>query len=582
MSYFFPTRFFPARRRAGGYHPNSKAGPERSQNPGSREERAAVKNIRQGLDVRILLPSLFALLFFVGGVGGRAAPLTLAERLQAVLSRPEFRHAIFGIEFYSLDTGEVLYALNADKLFVPASTTKLLTEGTALELLGADYSFHTRVYRTGLLEAHGALKGDLVLVASGDPNLSARVQPDGTLAFENVDHAYAGSPDTRAVPGDPLGVIRELARQVAGRGVRRIDGRVLVDASLFPEGERELGTGIFISPVIVNDNIVDVMVGPGESVGAPARLQVSPATAYVQFTNQVKTGLPNSKPEVNWTNDVTRADGSHAVVVAGSVPAGKPAILFAYPVSQPSRFAEFTLSEALRKTGITTTMGAPGEKPDFKALAASYSSDRLLAEHVSPPLAEEVKVTLKVSQNLHASIMPYLFGAVMARQQTEIAQAGFDREREFLQRAGLDLSGAAQTDGAGGAPSGSYTPDFMVQYLASMARRKDFPVFLNALPVLGRDGTLWNIRVGGPAAGHVQAKTGTLVFYNALNRNLMVTGKGLAGYLTTPHGKRWAFAIYANHVSVPMDEESITRIVGQTLGEIAEAGYLAAVEGDAK
>src|ERR1700682_2287121 len=99
----------------------------------------------------------------------------LAERIQKAISRPEFAHANFGIEFYSLDTGKVIYALNADKLFVPASTTKILTEGTLLAKLGADYRFHTRVYRTGPVASKGKLKGDLILVASGDPNLSNRI-----------------------------------------------------------------------------------------------------------------------------------------------------------------------------------------------------------------------------------------------------------------------------------------------------------------------------------------------------------------------------------------------------------------------
>src|SRR6185437_13925119 len=167
--------------------------------------------------------------------------------------------------------------LNGQQLFTPASTTKLLTEGTALELLGTDYRFHTRVYRTGTVEKNGTLDGDLVLAASGDPNLSGRIQADGALAFENHDHTYGGSPDTKAVPGDPLLVIRELAAQVAAHGIKRIKGRVLVDASLFPEGDRELGTGVVISPISVNDNIIDVTISASRTEGARANMNVSPA-----------------------------------------------------------------------------------------------------------------------------------------------------------------------------------------------------------------------------------------------------------------------------------------------------------------
>jgi len=496
----------------------------------------------------------------------------LAQRVQQIIARPEFRHSTFGVEFLSLDTGKPVYAYNADKFFVPASTTKLLTEGTTLALLGADYRFTTRVYRTGPLDSNGTVDGDLVLVAGGDPNLSNRIQQDGTLAFENVDHAYDGSPDTRAVPGDPLLVIREMAQQIKQHGVRRVRGRVRVDVSLFPEGERELGTGVVISPIVVNDNLIDVTIGPGTTVGDPAVVTPSPPTAYARFINLATTGPADSRPRIRWSSDVANEDGTHTVTVTGTMPAGKPPILYTYAVPEPSRYAAVVLAEALAEQGVTATWPARHDEVDFTALAPRYTSEAVVAEHVSPPLREEIKVTLKVSQNLHASSMPYVLGALVGHQGDD--QAGFDLEHDFLQKAGLDLSGATQGDGAGGAAH--FTPDFMVHYLAYMATRPDFPVFHDALPVLGKDGTLWNIQTESPAAGKVHAKTGTFGEGDNLNHQLMVNGKGLAGYLTTADGRRLAFAIYANNVPVKADDpDAVTRIVGQALGEIAAAGYSA-------
>ena len=521
-----------------------------------------------------------------------AAADGLGQRIERIVSRPEFRHATFGIEFFDLDSGKAIYQLNPDELFTPASTTKLLTEGTALELLGADFRFHTRVYGIGRLKKNGTLKGDLVLVASGDPNLSGRMQADGTLAFENEDHCYGGSVDTRAVPGDPLAVIRKLAAQVAAHGVKRIEGRVLVDTRLFPEGEAELGTGSIVSPVIVNDNIIDVTASPGTAVGAPVQLHVSPDTAYTRFVNQATTGKADSEPDIKWAKDQETPAGSHLVIVTGSMPLGKPSILFNYDVPQPSRFAEFVLVEALRQVGVRMRRPLGPTSLEHVIMAgaglpilslpqqlllpppSAYAAANLLAEHVSPPLSEEVKVTLKVSQNLHASVTPSILGAVLAHTTKEVGQAGFDLERGLLQKAGLDLSGASQSDGAGGSEAAFFTPDFMVHYLAYMSRQKDFNLFFNALPILGRDGTLWNIQTQSAAAGHVHAKTGTYGAYDALNKNLMVTGKGLAGYMTTVDGRHLCFAAYANRVAVPMGGDATTKIVGQALGEIAGAGYL--------
>jgi len=198
---------------------------------------------------------------------------TLAERIDAIMSRPEFKHAIFGIEFYDLDAGAVVYEHNSDRFFVPGSTTKLVTMGSALQLLGADYRFQTRIYRTGEVTTDGTLRGDLVLVASGDPNLSGRIRDGDRLAFENVDHSYGG-PDSHGLEGDPLAVVRKLAVAVGARGIKRIDGRVVVDASLYEEGDRDGGTRFVISPIMINDNAVDVVVRPGAE-GAPAVLDIS-------------------------------------------------------------------------------------------------------------------------------------------------------------------------------------------------------------------------------------------------------------------------------------------------------------------
>jgi PBP4 family serine-type D-alanyl-D-alanine carboxypeptidase len=517
---------------------------------------------------------LSVVLFLLAAPAFAQSHASLGQQIDKIIHQPVYRHASFGIEVYSLDEHKVVYQRNAQKLFTPASTTKLLTEGTALELLGADYRFHTRIYRTGPVESDSTLKGDLVLVASGDPNLSGRIQADGTLAFENVDHAYDGSPDTKAVPGDPLLVIRELAKQVAARGIKQIDGRVLVDVSLFPEGDRELGTGVVISPIVVNDNLVDVTATPGANAGDPVRLHVSLETAYVKFVNQATTGAAGSRRSIEWAKDEAQPDGSHVVTVGGTLPMGGPSILYSYAVPQPSRFAEMTLVEALREAGVQAGFAPYGAAVDFGALAASYVPGNAVAEHVSPPFSEEIKVTLKVSQNLHASTTPYLIGALVGHKKENILQAGFDLEHAFLAKGGLDLSGASQSDGAGGAVAAFFTPDFMCHYLAFMTKQKNFALFHRALPVLGRDGTLWNIQVHSPAAGHVHAKTGTFIAEDRLNHNLMVTGKGLAGYLTAADGRRYTFALYANRVSLPMGNlEAAENEVGGTLGAIASAIY---------
>jgi N-acyl-D-amino-acid deacylase len=485
------------------------------------------------------------------------------------MDRPEFAHANFGVEFYSLDTGKVVYSYNANKLFVPASTTKTLTEGTILAKLGAAYRFHTFIYRTGPLDKKGTLKGDLVLVASGDPNLSNRIQPDGTLSFVDEDHAYGGP----AVAGDPLAVIKELAKAVAAKGIRKIEGRVLVDASLFPDGGREGGTGVVVSSIVVNDNVIDLIATPGAKAGDPVTLEVSPKTRYASFVNHLTTSASGASPAIQDPATVTNADGTVTVTLTGTLPLGAHPLPAPYAVPSPTKFAETVLAESLLSAGIQIKSPSKAAPPDFKALSHVYTSDNQIAEHVSLPLAEEVKVTLKVSQNLHAGMGPSLLGTLVAKDLSDPVHAGFKVERAFLEEAKLDLSGISQGDGEGGDWADLFSPDFIAHYMAYWSKRPDFPVFFKALPILGKDGTLAKIQVNNPGAGHVFAKTGTFGSEDKLNGKMMLNGKGLAGFVITASGQRLAFAAYVNHVTLPPDPDAAQSVGGQALGEIAAAAY---------
>jgi PBP4 family serine-type D-alanyl-D-alanine carboxypeptidase len=511
----------------------------------------------------------FLLVSMPGNIARAQSNSTLTERIQRVTARPEFVHATFGIEFYSLDSGKVIYALNPEKMFVPASTTKLLTEGALLADLGAEYRFHTRIYRTGPVDSKGKLKGDLILVASGDPNLSNRTQPDGTLAFVDEDHSYNGP----ALPGDPLAVIKELAGKISAKGIKRIDGSLLIDTSLFPDGAREGGTDVVMSSIMVNDNVIDLVVRPGVKSGDPTILEYSPHTSYVTFLNHVTTGPPNSKPNLESPEVESNEDGSVVVTLAGSLAAGGAPQTAAFAVPSPTAFAATVLREALAASGVQFKKSAARRPLDFAAYAHFYVPENLVTEHVSAPLSEEIRVTLKVSQNLHAGMGPYLLGTLVATDMKNPLAAGFRVEREFLQSANLDLSGASQGDGAGGDWADLFSPDFMIHYLAYWTTRPDYQIFLRALPVLGKDGTLATIQKDSPGAGHVFAKTGTFGSEDQLNGKGMLNAKGLAGYVNTRSGERLVFAAYVNHVALPDDPQAAQRVAGQALGEIAAAAY---------
>lgn len=510
--------------------------------------------------LRIALSSLSIVASAAGIAASAAAQQPLDQRIQAVMDRPEFRHASWGIEFDDLTAKLPVYSVNADRLFVPGSSTKLLTTGTSLELLGRDYRFHTRVYRTGRVNG-GTLEGDLILVASGDPNLSGRGSFGAdTLGWTDEDHSYGGAP----LNADPLAVLRELARQVASKGIKRVTGHVIVDASMFKEGMRELGTNVVISPIVVNDNVVDIVITPG-ALGQPANVKVSPVTPYLTVENKLTTVAPGTPARLQASEDSSKAD-TYVVRLWGGVPTDLAQTNFRRPVASPTRFAEIAFTMVLNEAGVKAAVRPAGSAPDFRTLAAKYTDSAAVAEHVSPNFAAEATVILKMSQNLHASTMPYLWPKLT---HADSGRTGFDLEHDFLSRAGLDLNGADQSDGAGG--DAFFSPSFMVHYLEFATSRPWYADFRRSLPVLGKDGTLAAIQTASPAAGNVFAKTGTYGKFDALNRRQTLHGKALAGYFTSKSGRKIAFALFVNNFAA--ERGNATDMAGQVLGEIAGLGW---------
>jgi D-alanyl-D-alanine carboxypeptidase len=514
----------------------------------------------------------------------------LAAAINAPTQTPRLKYSIVAGEVYDLDAKRVLFSRNANVLMVPASTTKLLTEGTSLALLGPDFRWSTPVYRDAPIDAQGTLHGNLILVASGDPNLSQRIQADGTLAFENEDHAYDGSAQTKAVPGDPLAVLRDLAAQVAKAGIKRVEGIVEIDTSLFPDQGAESGTGVVLSPIVVNDNLVDITITPGAHPGDPVSINVSPETPYVKFVNKATTGAPKSDATIDMNADlkierrgqvgevVPLQRVMHTVTITGSQPLGK-SVLYAYRVPEPQYFAQAAFTAALMEVGVSfdppktiaidyaNWLNGPA-LGDPRPPAQKYCDTCLVAKHASPPLSEDVYITLKVSDNLHAALMPYMWAIYLAKAKSDYLKAGFALEAGLLTRAGLDLQQAAQSDGYG---DGYFTPDFMVRYLAWARMQTWYRQLLRGLPIMGVDGTLVDIQRKSPARGKVFAKTGTDGGDDYLGGGGTIE-KGLAGYVTTRGGRHVAFAFYISAMKGPQGEAT-GPVAGQILGAMASATY---------
>ncbi len=477
-----------------------------------------------------MTPASFVLVTLSLAAPGHAASPALAiERLLA--TSPAARGAFWGIQITDLKTGLTLYQLNADRLFVPASNTKLFTTALALERLGPQFTFETRVTADRPPDSGGCIRGSLRLVGGGDPNLSARAVP------------YQPEPARAApAPGYALTALAELADQVAAKGVRCIDGDIVGDDTWYvwePFAEDwsvddliyEYGTAV--SALAINDNTIAVTVSPGAREGDPAAIALEPAVEYYSIDNRIRTVAAGVERAIR----VHRAPGSLELELSATIPLGAPGQLLALGIQDPAEYAALALRQLLEERGIAVTGAAmarhllPGDAADAPA---TDDDTVVLARHVSAPLVEDLRIIDKASQNLHAEMALRAVGR--ARRNLGSRAAGLDELRAFLAEAGVADESYSIEDGSGLSRPNLVTPAAVVKLLRYMFQTPERDTWISLLPVAGRDGTLAGRFDDTPAAGRIHAKTGTMSHVNALS-----------GYVRRRDGTWLAFSILVNN-----------------------------------
>jgi D-alanyl-D-alanine carboxypeptidase/D-alanyl-D-alanine-endopeptidase (penicillin-binding protein 4) len=503
----------------------------------------------------------------------------LAKDIAAILEQPPLDRAHWGIDVVDLDTGKTLFSQNAEQLFLPASNTKLFTTAAALAIAGPEYRFRTTVEAEGRIDGHGRLLGDLAIMGRGDPNISGRALPYALKTQRTPPHTQ---------------ILEEMADQVARSGLKIVDGDLIGDDTYYAferyaEGwaldDVQWVDGAPVSALTFNDNVVFVNILPGEQPGDKALITVEPETGYYELDNRVVTSVAGVTKRVG----IHRDPGSKKIVLWGALPVGDAGMKEPLAIEDPAEFVAQlfrTLLErrgivirgkararhgegaqffdpipppaklpapgidnpaANRPAGIPEAAGAvpqPGTTPGQNPLSAtpaqrateadSPSTNKVLAEHFSIPLLDDIRVTNKTSQNLHAELALRLAGKL--RGTGGSFEGGREAVKQFLLQAGLKEDEFAFLDGSGLSRRDLVTPAATVQLLIYAARQPWGAAFEESLPVSGVDGSLADRFQGTPAAGLIHAKTGSLSHVNALS-----------GYGQTQKGRRFVFSIFCNN-----------------------------------
>jgi D-alanyl-D-alanine carboxypeptidase/D-alanyl-D-alanine-endopeptidase (penicillin-binding protein 4) len=450
----------------------------------------------------------------------KKATARFAARVEALLRTTPTNKGEWGLLIVDAESGETLYEQNADKYFVPASNMKLFTTALALAKLGPEYRFHTTLETRGTISSEGVLNGDLALVGRGDPNLSNRKFP-----YE-LKEEFDGPPEKALV---------ELADALAAKGVKEISGGVVGDDSYFPRERYPNGWeiddmvweyGAAISAIVVDDNTVALTLTPGEQAGNPVQAAVTPATPDFTVENEVVTSAADVKPDLT----LTREPGSNLVVVKGSLPAKSAPRKLVLAIEEPAQHAAAALKRLLEERGIKIGGVAKGRHDRGEAAA----DPAVLAEHVSVPLGDAVKLINKISQNLHAEMLL----RTAARQNGVWATPDelMKVPADFYAAAGIAPGDVIQTDASGLSRHDLVTPRAIVTLLSFAQKQPWFGPYSASLPVAGVDGTLEDRMKNTAAAGRIHAKTGSVEHVRTLS-----------GFAETPGGRRVIFSFLSNN-----------------------------------
>jgi D-alanyl-D-alanine carboxypeptidase/D-alanyl-D-alanine-endopeptidase (penicillin-binding protein 4) len=467
---------------------------------------------------------------------GPATVVELRERLEGHVNEARFAAALWGAKVVSVDSGKVLFEHNAQKLFSPASNSKLYTVALALDRLGVDYRIKTSLYAAEKPDKAGVLKGDLIVYGRGDPTINARLHGENIFA-----------------------ALQPLVAALTNAGVRRIAGDLVGDDSFIkgpPYGsgwawdDAENYYGAEISALTINDNTLKLTVKPAERAGAPCKLSLSPETSYLVVSNRTQTAEKGARRAISFYRPLNE----NVVYVSGQMGLEEGAYSDDVTVHNPAGLFVRWFKEALARNGVKVggkarTMGwleRRSEPIDCEKLVELGLVESL-------PMAEIAREVMKPSQNLYTDLLlaqvgerenPNSNSQIPERSQAPRVRSGREETSEelgirelnkFLGEAGVKRGDVLFEEGSGLSRNNLTTPNATVALLLYMNRHNASEAYLNALPIAGVDGTLRSRMKGTPAANNVRAKTGTLRWANSLS-----------GHVTTAAGEHLIFSIMLN------------------------------------
>ncbi len=450
----------------------------------------------------------FFLLFIISILSIDAHAQSQLEKVVGeFINRAAYRNASVGIDVRDLNAEKTVFELNAEKLLIPASTMKLVTSATALEILGADYRFETKVGYIGEIEKNNTLHGNLVLIGGADPTLGSEYFQDHYFQF-----------------------LENWAQKIKAAGIEKINGDLILDASVYDTEKvpatwiwEDIGNyyGAGANAFTVYDNLFRITFGSPKKAGKASEIKaVYPKIEGLTITNDVVSADNNSDNAYVFGSplDKTRT-------IRGTIPRNRKAFTIKAAIHQPEQILADEFLNVLAKNGVFISGKIGFEKVDQKEFKTIFIQE-------SPTLSAIVKVLNYESVNLFAE--HFLKQLAVKKSGVGKREEGIQLVKEFWEEKGISAETFFMEDGSGLSHFNAVSPRFFTILLAEMAQNESF---VQSLPRAG-DGTLSRFSSEIFPGNTLKAKSGS-----------MTRVRCYSGYLKSDSGKYLAFSIMVNHFS---------------------------------
>lgn len=462
------------------------------------------------MNSRIFFILLHLHIFFVG----LQAQQTLQDKIATVLEDDFYSSSLIGISVREVSNGAILANISKDKRLVPASTLKLITTLTALQLLGEDYVYRTAITHDGYIDEYGILKGNLYIEGSGDPSFGSDRIP--------------GVPDLKA----QLSIIMNDIKKY---GIQCIEGDIISDESVynsFPVAPtwqwNDLGNYYAAGAwgLNVNENLYNVYFNSNKPIGSASNIAYyEPRIPNLKLENEVTIDSANTGDNVYIFGGPYHY-GKRAI---GTVPQGKTLFKVKGSIPDPPLFFAYTLLDFLEKN----EMGGLNYKTQYRP-SSTKASRKKIKEYTSPPLKTLVRYANDYSINIYCESFLKTLG--YEKEKMGSGANGIHVVEQYLKANHIDYSNCIMADGSGLSNRNLVTPDVMTSFLSHIGRISDFKSLSDVIPPSGVRGTVKSLFDGTAIHGRMLAKTGSM------DRILTY-----AGYCQTASGKFVAFSVFLNH-----------------------------------